>query len=406
MAKKKEAQVISIIESAKAVLEKWGNPTVTFVPIPDREEDREDFYVPFGVNICTPNDDVVWPTYDPAELTSRVVFITRQRVRVDYTIAGTPRTFAGLIAQYAFEGDLQNIHVITADDIKIHIEGTTDRQAIAGNRLPIAFVYENIIFPCWRWEEKNPEHEQLFNLVLERAFAHIPEAKFPRKKPENFEAIQFGKAVTKFYNERARYLAEEIEGTKNEAASYLERYLDRERRVQAILIEQEALKNSALNIAEENRRIAEAFTKNTKCKSWAIKGNTLVFELHNLHLTYKKETLDLPPIKVSINLTTGKFTPSMPSAPEVIPMHPHVFPHGEPCLGNFSTLFRKILTTGRFNQILDLLIQFFESYNPDSPVPDGGRWQFYRAILRARNRNIDFEKADHEWNDYLRSLES
>lgn len=406
MAKKKEAQVMNIIESAKTVLEKYDNPTVTFIPIHEREEDREDFYVPFGVNICTPNDDVVWPTYDPANLIERVAFITRQRVKVDYTIAGTTRTFAGLIAQYAFEGDIPNVHIVTADDIKIYIEGSTDTQTISSNRLPIAFIYENTIFPCWRWEEKNPEHEQLFNLVLERAFTYIPEAKFPRKKPQNFEAMQFGKAVTKFYNERARYLESELEGVKNEATEYLQRYIDREQRTQAILIEQAALKTNAMNLADENRRVAEAFTKNRKCKSWAIKGNTLVFELQDLHLTYKKETLDLPIIKVSINLTTGKFTPSMPSEPNIIPMHPHVFPHGEPCLGNFSTLFRKILTTGRFNQILDLLIQFFESYNPDSPVPDGGRWEYYRKILREKNRDISFAQAEEEWNTYLRSLES
>ena len=106
---------------------------------------------------------------------------------------------------------------------------------------------------------------------------------------------------------------------------------------------------------------------------------------------------------VVVDLSNGNISASS-SETKFTPIHPHIFPHGGACMGNFTDHFYNIVASGNLSQVVDFVMEFFQSYNPSSPV-GGGDWLSWSMALKYNTSYVTVKEKHHkEWEEKRKEL--
>ena len=176
-------------------------------------------------------------------------------------------------------------------------------------------------------------------------------------------------------------LQEDLENTKSNQESYISNYLDAQNRLNDLnaRLTQYKEKNEIETIATE---FVERLTNHKKISSFDFENSMLTIYTKDLKITYEGDTAYLPPYKVKLNCNNGSLNITTEKSSTNI--HPHVYDDGRACLGNFSEIYPKLLATHNYVQVIDLLIEFLQSFNSDSPIYNFN-WKNFQSTYNEPN---------------------
>jgi len=402
-----------LISENKEVLQRYNNPHINYVDItPTRQDQRQD-YMNFGINIVrlieTRAPRNLMPEESWGDFTNILMLnedaIHNFRVKIPHS--RTSYVYTGKVKRYSVPEYLIVPDSIVTIEFNELYRTDLDNATNLSPRFPLAYVAGNTIFPCFDLTERTPANKAIMRFLLDKALSLIPEATYRRSKPENYEEHEFTEAMKQFLGGRQRNIKQELIEHEQNAERGFREYVQSTRRVADLRIAIASSEASDKTIEENCREAIEYFKKHKNVASWKAVRSQLILVLKELKITYKKETIDIPQMEVSINLEHGDFRAITKDKDHpILRCHPHIFDHGGACVGNFTTIFPKIVASGKLAQVLELLIQFFETYNESSPAIGWSKWRYMlKHNINAPSLNEDQRvQAEREWADYLERL--
>lgn len=396
-----------LLKENKDILEKFDTPEVHTISIKDSVENYASQYKQFGINLLL-SEEHTTPRELPENEDIRSVFrsinfLTNPTTQIEVKIPGNRNTYMyyGRMMISTFTSDRQ----MTKPDILIQLPKITlDNSTYEA--VNVAAVYNNIIVIWIDLKERTLTNKALLRYILKEALPHISPTTYPRQKPDSYEQQQMFNLLRDINNKKFQYLNNSLKEAQRSQANALSNYIEYSRSIveTSKQIEREKLNDTSYEKLSEE--FVQYATKATKIKKWEVENKSMRIDFHNLNITYKQETIAIPPLTVTINMATGSFS-AVASNEEckVSPLHPHVFENGNACLGNFTNIFPRVVSSGQLAQVCEILIQFFETYNEDSPVP-GGTWVRWRQAVK-QNKNsdeIETEFCMQEWLTYVESV--
>ena len=261
--------------------------------------------------------------------------------------------------------------------IPLHAKSISNGEVFPVEQYPIGFVVENKIYFNFAL------HDDMATQVLVEAVLHeaAPLVVFPKplSSLETFKTV-FESFLTASLN-RKKNLEREL--TSN-TAYYLREYIEKERELQLIRVE---LISHQENLEAKKTKAEDLYTfmeKHRKISSFSFQNGSLQMIIKDLSMSYGGDTRELPPFNVKMNITSGEMSISLhkvamrhekwASIKDTRFFHPHINENGIPCMGNFREIYAKVLASGEFKQVIELLLEFLQSYNPGSPY---NSWDFY-----------------------------
>ena len=396
-----------ILKENKDIVAEHGNPHFNIIDIGSvNSEEEETLYRGFGINLVFCSSSMT-PGYVPRLSEVRTTF---QNLNC---ISANTRQFKLKIPgfngnEYVFAGNMvlskwASIHIPKPESLLTLPKIDDIQNTRTYTNVNLAYQFENTIIIWWDLNERTLTNKSLMRYVLKTLLPRINPTTYPRNRPDNYEESELTKMLNTMQRTRFASLEEQLVRDQDNQARAMETYLQSTRAIQDT--------NRSIAIQSQNTLVNEDLAKqfliyaknHIKIEEWKIESPILIIKLKDLKMEYKKEVLSLPKITVSINIRTGNFS-AIASEEEchMRPIHPHIFDEGRACLGNFSTIFPRIVATCQLAQVCELLIQFFENYNPESPVPDGN-WMIYRWCLKNNiaAREVVREEAMTDWHKYL-----
>jgi hypothetical protein len=401
-----------LLHENQDILNAIGNPEINYVEVtPTRNDDISD-YKNYGFNILRLNE-----TRRPVGLPGEAGAIIREHIRCDMEIMQLNIKIPNTRTRYNFNGRIfipntrmtisQNLYRLFPEIRLDSIEHANQHNGrIDVERLPLATVLRNTIWIHWDLSERNTTNKALVRYILKKAGEMINPEEFPRKKPDNYEEDQFLKTIREFEEQKLDGIKETLISLERQSQDGFQSYLEAERDIRKLKLVLSAEQATTDEIKKTAKEAIAYFKDHKNIKSWQHASGVMTFVLQNIEINYNQETIKVPNPKVTIDLRNGKFIATSADPEYQIPqVHPHIFPDGRACAGNFTSIFPKIVRDGKFIQIVELLIQFFQSYNPESPAIPWYKWRWL-----VNNHKTEFENGEEEliaareYADYLEKV--
>jgi hypothetical protein len=253
---------------------------------------------------------------------------------------------------------------------------------------PVAFVRDNRIILNWELADNAEElNQKIVDYVMEKAVDHFD---FDMLYPDLSE--HFCEELLKFYSvslSANRTRLENIESSrKNSLANYLN-YCQTETR---LLQERQILEKTIKEKKRETKNIKKYLDNHRKIFKYEFEDGVLTLRLEPLEMVYGQDTIIIPPLKVMIPVSNGNLEAHLDKSrltsafwgkyrDVLVGMdffHPHVNSNGSVCLGNFSEIFAKIIASGEIRTLVELIVEFFRTFNENSPYL---RWDYFYERL-------------------------
>lgn len=391
------------------VLKDIGNPEINHIEVTPVRNDQPSDYNDYGFNILRLNDvrrPVGIPS--PEGEVVREIRCARDMYQLKIKIPSTRTNyvFGGIIYQPQAPGYIDP-SILHDNEIRLEsIEKVSNRENIEPHRLPIATIIRNIIWIHWDITERNSTNKALTRYILKKAGEMIDPNRYPRQRPANYEEHQFLKAIREFEDRKLDQLKRDIVNREQQSEHGFRDYQEAERELTKLKLLLSASQATNSQIQKTAKETIEYFKDHKNVKSWEYRAGNMIFVLQNLEITHTKETFKVPNPRITINLVNGNFTAKSDDQEyQIQQVHPHIFTDGRACTGNFTTIFPKIVKDGKFIQILELLIQFFQSYNQESPAIPWYQWRWLIKNHKTRFENDDqYQEAAREYADYLEKI--
>lgn len=179
--------------------------------------------------------------------------------------------------------------------------------------------------------------------------------------------------------------------------------------------EQKAKAEKEYALLCEHKGIRSFELENGKGEPAGAHGDYLKVVTNPMFMQWEEKDLlfPLPSYTVKINIQSGD--PQFYLDPEdeetkryfwrednldrIITIHPHIFGDRRPCLGNYSTIFPKIVASGDYSKIIDLLLEFLRNYNDDSPATSWGGFTNYITNGRSPQEISPIVEDEIDWED-------
>jgi hypothetical protein len=399
-----------LLKENKDILDEYHNPHVTFIRAGEHEQsDEEQLYRRFGINIVLCNSSAT-PSFIPSLQAIRETYRGLDYVRNDtmeirvklpqcrneYIHIGQSVLIRWPDGNEVPDGLVlvKNIAVQRRDSVRAYANAA------------IAYQYQNTIVIWWSMEERNNANKAVLRHILKTTLGNISEETYPRQRPADFEKEEMYRLLTAMHNVRHEGLETQERQEEYNAQRALETYIRANRKVTEIQAQLEQAKSGNLKLEEKASQFVDYIKKAKKIERWSINGSSLTIGFKDLHIEYMKDVIALPKITATIDVRSGTFSAAATEdTTKTLPVHPHIWTEGRACLGNFTTIFPRIVAAVQLPQVCELLIQYFETYNNDSPVP-GGNWIKWR-IAAKNNINViqvNTEQAVKSWEAHIKSL--
>ena len=373
-------------------------------------QERKPFINDFGINVMEIANYNYFPAYMPQELK------TWQRNQemvgrdfVDHTIKiklpGRKNNIVLETRTRLFDlrtGNITKIKLIYPEKLEIIQRGLD----VEMKSLPIAAIYDNVVWMFWDINYRSTGEIAVMKHVIDEALKLMKD-KYKLQPTEDHEKRRFKQIINQFSRERQEQIDRQIEEVNRDKTIGLRNFVEASKREETI-VKEKALLNNQQNFLDRKADSAiDYFRKCKKIKSWTPSGTAQIeFHLENLEMEHKNIKIKLPEMKVIINVVEGDFhvfATNDKDTERFNPIHPHVFRDGHVCMGNFSTIYPRLIAAGQFNQIADLLIQFLENYNEASPVIHF--WK-YKAMLEKGKRWNQLSDAERTkaYQDWLKHI--
>jgi len=325
-------------------------------------------------------------------------------------------SFKGLM-RLAFENEIINLTDERTKELNLNIILTPNSIKINGlsnakKKCPMAFVSGNSIWILWDLRKKTETNKAILAYIIEKAVTLINEKEFPKKCPENWPEIKLNKVITSYYKTREAKIGEEILRYEQNIKDSFKDYSRATDNLELSVAEKKTIKELKTDKTNKAKKTIEYFSKCKNVKSWTINSeNLLTFILTDLKMNFMKDIVPLPDLEIEVSLdsATVKLFAHDKKFEDFEPLHPHVHAHqqGNMCMGNYSKIFPKLVAKGQFHLMLDLIIQFLENYNEQSPLC---QWPDFRYAIK---NNISPDQMDEkqrkqameEWTKYRTKYE-
>lgn len=222
----------------------------------------------------------------------------------------------------------------------------------------------------------NPEQDEttrvLLDHVLKKAVEFIDQTSI-KTKPATFTEV-----LTVFYNETEEATKYRLEMNRREAESSLRDYVEKIKQIELKEIQLKTIKTVKETKLKETKKFEDYLSKHKKIYKYHAEPNgVLVLRVQDLKMTHERTTMLLPPMVVRINIKTGDFNVNLDKKRtsqseewarinEGYYFHPHIKPDGYVCLGNFKEVYAKALAAAEFTQVVEITMEFLQTYNGDS----------------------------------------
>jgi len=366
----------------------------------------------FGINIYDQAEYDSRPRFFPTEEIKSKVYgqmrvIDSYNAEMKIKLPGKKSKIVTNIKLRTF--DLDEYEDQSEEGIKLiypdELEFITRSSAIDKESAPIAMLEENNIIMFWGIKHRTPANIAIMKYVIDQALK-LMNGRYDLIATKKHEEELFRNLILNFSSERSRTITTQLTESRNGAQNALEDYVDNTRREDTLLKELSLIKNQEKGIGDKAEKAIIYFDKVKKLEDWSIVNETsLQFIFKDLTMDHEEVEVKLPKYKVLLDINTGTFTIHLADDKHQInPCHPHVFQdNGRVCMGNFSTIYPQLVAAGNFPQTVDIMIQFLEAYNDDSPVIPF--WKFIATMKLNKNWNdmTPKEKADArtDWLDNM-----
>ena len=415
-----------LINECSTVLKKYNNPELNFLEFTYNTDFKPENINNFGINIITSeSSNLILPHID--SLPEKIHALTREISIFNTQIGQVRIKIPKLTRKFIIESNFPDIiidknkiakaekdkiaKIIYSESFQfINRNIPANQQGEKAKSYPIALVYDNSIMLWWDLDSRTQANRTIMKYILDEALKFIPEDKFKREKPKDWEIDKFKKIMVSFSSDKERRLKQNLAETQNikeqSLAQYSRTTIDEENYIKEIAL----TKRLKRGLEDKAKASIKYFNEFKKLKSWKVMDNEKIqFTIEGITMEHLEDKLTLPTIDATVEIKTGTFTllPGDDKYKDIDPIHPHAFSYGRVCLGNYSTIYPKLVAMGQFNQVLDLICQFIETYNADSPAVE--YWK-YRAMIKKRKSWGNFssdekEKAMKEWQEITNNNE-
>lgn len=242
---------------------------------------------------------------------------------------------------------------------------------------PVATIYDNTLVIFWDLSRKLPANREIWKMALEWGLEKLDKVKYPPKPSQ--ETIRAGVLIAfkEIHKAGGKRLEDNVRSCKENTEQYLARSIEIGKEFLEYTEQLRHRNELAEKLDEKVVDFLNYMDKHAKVKEYAVDGKVLKITTKDLEMTFRKETLKLPEYVVRLNMETGMFTVSAPTVKGNI-IHPHIAYDGDPCLGNYMTVYQKIVIAGEYRQLLDLIISYLVAYNDHSPISG---WRTFKYAI-------------------------
>lgn len=230
---------------------------------------------------------------------------------------------------------------------------------------PLGLLLGDTLYVFWELRDCAASRE-LWRWLVDQACQKIDWTKYEKKPSPETHRKEVKEALKRATAGGLEMVKRDISRLSDQKKSFLVDFLRSSEELEKLIVRQRLLeKDDGIQDAELDDFLLYLST-HSKIKSFDFAESYLVLDLKDMKVSWEGSLYALPLYTVKLNLTTG----SMTAESTIDPVHPHVYGSGEVCLGNFTTVYAKIMAKREFKQVIDLLVEFFQTINPESPAQD------------------------------------
>lgn len=238
--------------------------------------------------------------------------------------------------------------------------------------------------------EDTEAFSKMLDFILEKALPLLDKtAIFPVK-------LDFPTALEHFYSAGIISKEDEKERQERNAKDSLRSYLVSVRLSDLATVEKQALEKVKKEKLKNIGELESYLKKHKKIFKYSFKNEEIMeLRVHELKLSYEGETILLPPMIVEINIKTGGLFITLDKrrmAGHLIwgdilseiddnNYHPHVRSEGGVCMGNFAEVYATVIASGEFVQVIELVLEFLQTYNHTSVYNNFGYYSSIYPLL-------------------------
>jgi len=204
-----------------------------------------------------------------------------------------------------------------------------------------------------KWKERREEKTFLKDSTVKELLKHFFLRKIEKERKVAEEKVRKAKRDYQEIVEKLREVIEEIERE--------------ERRLLA-------LENFTEEAQKEIEKEIEFLFSIPEVKNISILGEKLIVETYPIEIEFAGGKYNLGEYLIEIDEERGEIRIKGSRNPKPEADHPHV-KAGDPCLGNIKGKVYKLLADYRYGMLVQLLIEFLKSYNPDDKFFEIGLWK-------------------------------